>query len=171
MSDQPITFNAVTAADIKRKTTLTNFDIENICHTLKLPLNGAFMKDQINLKTLKNGNFIMNLQNHDEGGSHWTAFIKKKNHIYYSDSFGCLPPQNEVNVFQMQGDKTFYNNTVLQHIDSDMCGYFSILFLYVMNQKGTVKQKYKKYVALFNKLDTKVNDQILRDIFQHLVSK
>jgi len=35
------------------------------------------MKDEINLNNLKNGNYIMNLQNHDQEGSHWCAFIKK----------------------------------------------------------------------------------------------
>ena len=47
------------------------------------------MKDEFN-SDLKQGCYIINLQNHDENGSHWTAFIKDKNDIFYYNSFGVI---------------------------------------------------------------------------------
>jgi hypothetical protein len=42
-----------------------------------IKLNGIYMKDELP-SYLKEGNYIINLQNHDESGSHWTCFIKDK---------------------------------------------------------------------------------------------
>ena len=36
------------------------------------------MKDELK-PPLAQGNYIINLQNHDENGSHWTCFVKDKN--------------------------------------------------------------------------------------------
>ncbi len=58
-------------------TTLTNSDLYSICIKLKLKLNGIYVKDVLP-SDLKEGNYIINLQNHDEPGSHWTYFIKDK---------------------------------------------------------------------------------------------
>ena len=45
--------------------TLTNSDIYSICIKLKLKLNGIYMKDELK-PPLAQGNYIINLQNHDE---------------------------------------------------------------------------------------------------------
>ncbi|MBY0380174.1 MAG: hypothetical protein K2P99_07235, partial [Burkholderiales bacterium] len=78
---------------------LSNFDILDICKALKIPLTGVFMKDEI--KDLKPNTYtIMNLQNHNQEGSHWTSFyIDKSKNVYYCDSFGMPPPQREWNMF------------------------------------------------------------------------
>jgi hypothetical protein len=158
--------------DVSNKSTLTNFDIEDICKILKLGINGVFMKDEIDLNNLKNGNFVMNLQNHNESGSHWVAFVKKGKQIYYSDSFGCPPPQNEMNIFHKQHDELYYNKKVVQDINSHMCGWFAMLFLYFMkNEKGSMAEKLNKYPKLFDIKNAKNNDQILRNIFKHLFEK
>ncbi len=61
-------------------TTLTNSDLYSICIKLKSKLNGIYMKDELP-NDLKDENYIINLQNHDESGSHWTCFIKSKNDV------------------------------------------------------------------------------------------
>ena len=57
-------------------TTLTNSDLYSIAIKLKLKLklNGIYMKDVLP-SDLKEGNNIINLQNHDENGSHWTCLL------------------------------------------------------------------------------------------------
>jgi len=62
-------------------TTLTNSDLYSIAIKLKIKLNGIYMKDVLP-SDLKEGNYIINLQNHDETGSHWTCFIKDKNNSF-----------------------------------------------------------------------------------------
>ena len=63
---------------IDKLTTLSNSDLISICIKLKIKLVGVYMKDELQNSDLKQGCYIINLQNHDENGSHWTAFIKDK---------------------------------------------------------------------------------------------
>ena len=49
--------------------TLTNSDLYSICIKWKLKFNGIYMKE---------GNYIINLQNSYENGSHWTCLLKIK---------------------------------------------------------------------------------------------
>ena len=65
----------------QKLTILSNSDIYAICLKLKLKLNGIYMKDELKAP-LSEGNYIINMQNHNESGSHWTCFIKDKNYIY-----------------------------------------------------------------------------------------
>ena len=76
--------------------TLTNSDLYSIC--IKLKLNGIYMKDELP-SDLKEGNYMINLQNHDELGSHWTCFINSKSDIFCYDSFGVVFPQNQYDIF------------------------------------------------------------------------
>ena len=80
--------------EVSQLTTLSNSDINIICNTLKIPLKGVFMKDEFKLP-LQDGNYIMNLQDSHEGGSHWVAFIKNKSNIFYHDSYAVIMPQNQ----------------------------------------------------------------------------
>ena len=59
-------------------TTLTNSDLYSICIKLKIKLNGIYMKDELE-DNLKEGNYIINLENSNQSRSHWTCFIKDKN--------------------------------------------------------------------------------------------
>ena len=84
--------------EVSQLTTLSNSDINIICNTLKIPLKGVFMKDEVGTTRLQpddpaskrefklplsDGNYVMNLQDSHEGGSHWVAFIKNKSNILH----------------------------------------------------------------------------------------
>ena len=119
-----------------RLTTLTNSDLYSICIKLKLKLNGIYMKDVLP-SDLKEGNYIINLQNHDESGSHRTCFIKDKNNIYYYDSFAVVPPQNAYDIFIKNSKNLYYIDKYDQNIDATSCGWWVIAFLFYMtNTKG-----------------------------------
>jgi hypothetical protein len=116
------------------------------------------MKDELKAP-LAQGCYIINLQNHDEGGSHWTAFIKDRNDIYYYDSFGVVPPQNLYDIFKIDSHNIYYNTSDDQYFDSTSCGWWSISFLYYMtNTKGNMLDRMKKFDKKFCKKDTKQNE-------------
>ncbi len=92
------------------KKDLTNYDIMNICNELDIKLNGIYMKDELR-PNLKDGNYIINLQNHNQQGSHWCSFYKSKNNIYWFDSFGCQMPQDEMEIFQQEHDNIYYSKS------------------------------------------------------------
>ena len=144
---------------IDKLTTLSNSDLISICIKLKIKLVGVYMKDELQNSDLKQGCYIINLQNHDENGSHWTAFIKDKNDIYYYDSFGVVPPQNLYDIFIIDSTALYYNTSDDQNFDSTSCGWWSISFLYYMtNTKGNMLDRMKKFDKKFCKKDTKQNE-------------
>ena len=96
---------------------LTNFQIQNICNQVGIKLNGIYMRNECP-KTLANGNYIFNL----ESASHWVCFLKSKNNIYWFDSFGCPPMQNEVNIFKQNHYNIYYSSVQIQAIKSILCG-------------------------------------------------
>ena len=106
------------------------------------------MKDELKAP-LAQGCYIINLQNHDESGSHWTAFIKDRNDIYYYDSFGVVPPQNLYDIFIKESDNIYYLDQLDrrdQDIDATSCGWWSIAFLYYMtNSKGPMLDRMLKF--------------------------
>ena len=76
------------------KMTLSNFDIEEICKELKLPIVGVYSKDELKGIDKYEGSYYVNMQNSDEGdGTHWVfMYIDKDGKALYFDSFGLPPP-------------------------------------------------------------------------------
>ena len=145
------------------KDILTDKDISFLAQKLKIKLNQIAMKDEI--LNLKDGNYILNLQNHNQSGSHWTAFIKKGNKIYYCDSFGMPMPQEELNLFTDEKDIIYFNTTQIQDIESKCCGYFAIEFLlYFKINKGF---NLNKFLNLFSLKKLKQNDAIVKDYIKN----
>jgi len=105
------------------------------------------MKDELP-NDLKDGNYIINLQNSYENGSHWTCFIKFKNEIFYYDSFGVIMPQNQYDIFLKNVDNIYYINKHDQNLDATSCGWWCISFLYFT--KGSMLDRMKKFDKKFN---------------------
>ena len=59
---------------------------------MKIPLINVIAKDE-EMLLHKNGNYIINLENHNQRGSHWTTLIMTKKGCIYEDSFRQPPPQ------------------------------------------------------------------------------
>lgn len=110
------------------------------------------MKDELNKNNLKNGNYIMNLQNHNEGGSHWVAFKITPTYIIYCDSFGVYPPEIEWNLFLDSGKEILVNTKPYQPVKSNKCGWYAIYFLLCLsniNKQNTIK-KFEQFVSQFD---------------------
>jgi hypothetical protein len=64
-----------------------------------------FKKDLIDINKTKIG-VVLNLDNHDESGSHWVALYSDllKNKVYYFDSYGMKPEKRVVKFMDRIGD-------------------------------------------------------------------
>ena len=112
---------------------LSNFDIIRICKKLKISnFEGCFMRDEIsNLDTVSNNDecFIMNLDDSNSSGTHWTAVNIVEGTTYYFDSFG-LPPSMEIKEYCEE--PRYYNTFVFQKPNEVLCGHMCLYFLYRM---------------------------------------
>ena len=88
--------------------------------------NGVYSRDNLP-GMIKKGAYVINLDKHDDVGTHWIALYVRNNCIYF-DSFGVEHIPNEIK--QFIGNKSITSNIFrLQAYDSIMCGYFCIAFI------------------------------------------
>ena len=75
---------------------------------------------------------IVNLDVESGPGTHWTAYSKNNKNVTYFDSFGNLPPPNElVEYFRSNGNVMIkYNYDSVQKFNSYQCGQYCLKFLY-----------------------------------------
>ena len=148
--------------------TLTNFDLENLCKLYKINLIQCTGKDGL-LGRPRNGCYIINLNDNNSIGSHWTCFYIRDAYCAYFDSFGVICPYN-VSEFLKQGHvRTVYNTSMIQQIDDDHCGYYTIAFLhYMSNHKGKLKYLLNQFDAIFDLKDTRNNLAILQEYIIHI---
>ena len=109
----------------------SNIFLEEEGKRLKLPLKVVF-KDELKRMKPLNGGYIINLEDSNKKGSHWTALYIYNNYAIYQDSFGSLPPVEIIRFVRKRNMKIVYNIDVIQHLQSNACGYFAMLFLYYM---------------------------------------
>ena len=149
------------------KKVLSNFEIIDLCKAMKIPLMNVIAKDEEMLLN-KNGNYIINLENHNQKGSHWTTLIMTKKDCIYIDSFGQPPPQ-EVEDFlkkKYKKESITYNTMMIQDMNSTYCGYFCIACLksYQENKRKGLLQNLKIFQNIFS-TETNKNDKLLFNFF------
>ena len=137
----------------KKNYPLSNIFINNLLIDEKSYL-GTFSNDEIPL-IKNNKSLIFNLQNSNEKGSHWISLSRKDNNIFIFDSFGIgHVPKKIYKIYKKF--KIITNIYRIQHINSNLCGLFCILFcLYKANSKN----KFIEFLNLFN-----VNDYIKNEL-------
>ena len=105
---------------------LTNFEIKEYYEN-KPRFNGVYFRDNLP-KTIKNGAYVINLDEYEDVGTHWIALYVKNNGITYFDSFGVEHVPKEIKRFlEHKSIKT--NIFRIQADTSIMCGYFCIGFI------------------------------------------
>ena len=52
---------------------ITNYDLEKMAKSYNIELTGVYMKDQLDKLPINDGNHIINLNNLQGQGTHWTA--------------------------------------------------------------------------------------------------
>lgn len=76
---------------------------------------------------------IVNLDSNKGVGTHWIAYRKFGSLTHYYDSFGSLPPPDEVARYLYSGStptsSILYNYSREQSFDSVICGHLCLKFL------------------------------------------
>ena len=105
--------------------------------------NGVFARNNLP-KKIKDGAYIINLDEHADVGTYWIALFCNKNKIIYFDNFGEFPDRTSnknmiSNIFRIQANA------------SVMCGYFCIGFIDFM----VAGKKLSDFTNLFTPYDLK----------------
>ena len=138
---------------------LTNFEIQKYYEN-KSRFNGVYSRNNLP-KKIKDGAYVINLDEHKDTGTHWVALFCKKNEIVYFDSFGVEHIPEEIKKFI--GNKNIKANIYrVQANDLIMCGYFCIGFIDFMLEGKTLID----YTNLFSPYDFDKNDQIILSYFK-----
>ncbi len=95
---------------------------------------GVFAKDEVKKIKVKNNEnfaFVLNLENHNQTGSHWVCIFNdnKLPYMEYFDSFGLEPPTEIELLAKKIRKQIFYNPYQHQKPDSIRCGYYCIHYI------------------------------------------
>ena len=105
---------------------LKNFEIQKYYEN-EPRFNGVFSRDNLP-KKIKDGAYIINLDEYTDVGTHWIALFCNRSEIVYFDSFGVEHVPEEIKEFI--GNKIIKANIFrVQANNSVMCGYFCIGFI------------------------------------------
>ena len=107
---------------------MTNFEIQKYYQN-ESRFNGVYSGD--NLPKIKDGTYVINLDEYSDIGTHWVALYVHNNNVTYFDSFGVEHIPKEIRTFI--GNKNIKTNIFrIQAYDSIMCRYFCIRFIHFM---------------------------------------
>ena len=136
---------------------LTNFEIQEYYQN-EPRFNGVFSRDNLSNSirpkglgfAVKNGAYVINLNEYHDIGTHWVALYVNNKTIIYFDSFGVEKIRKEIMKF-IARKKIISNIYRIQAYVSIMCGYFCIgLINFMFNGKSLTD-----YTNLFSPNDFK----------------
>ena len=135
---------------------LTNFEIQEYYQN-----EPRFSRDNLpNNNNIKNGAYVINLDEYYDIGTHWVALYVNNKTITYFDSSGVEHIPKEIMKFIVR-KKIITNIYRIQAYDSIMCGYFCIGFIkFMFNGKSL-----NDYTNLFSPNDFNKNDDIILNYF------
>ena len=116
--------------------------------------NGVFSRD--NLQKIKDGAYIINLDEYSDIGTHWVALHVNNNNVTYFDSFGVEHIPKEIKEFVKNKNITA-NIFRIQAYDSVMCRYFCIGFIDFMFKGKTLTE----FRNLFSPNSFEKNDDMI----------
>ena len=140
---------------------LTNFEIPKYYQN-EPKFNGVFSRDNLPNK-IKDGAYIINLDEYSNIGTHWVTLYVKNNDVTDFDSFGVEHIPKEIKKF-INGSLSIKTNIFrIQAHDSIMCRYFYIGFINFMLAGKTLTE----LINLFSPNDFKTNDDIILKYFMN----
>ena len=135
---------------------LTNFEIQKYYQN-KVRFNGVYSRD--NLPKIKDGTYVINLDEYSDIGTHWVAQYVQNN-VTYFDPFCVEHIPREIKTFICNKNiKT--NNIRIQAYDLIICRYFCIGFIDFMIAENTLTDCTK----LFSANNFKKNDDMILNYF------
>ena len=137
---------------------LNNFEIQKYYEN-EPKFNGVYSRD--NLLRLKDGAFVINLDEYFDIGAHWVSlWVNNSNNVIYFDSFGVEHIPKEIkNFIKNYNIKT--NIFRIQADNSIMCGYFCTGFINYMLKGKTLTE----CTNLFSPNNFKKNEDIILNYF------
>ena len=137
---------------------LTNFEIQKYYQN-QTRFNGVYSRDNLPDK-IKDGAYIINLDEYSNIGNHWVALYVVSNNVPYFDKFGVEHIRKEIKTFI--SNKNIKTNIFrIQAYDSIMCGYFCIGFINFMLAGKTLTD----FTNPFSPNNFKKNDDIILNYF------
>ena len=108
---------------------LTNFEMQKYYQD-EARFNGVFSRNNLP-KKIKDGAYVINLDEYADVGTHWIALFCNRNEIVYFDSFGVEHVPKEIKIFV--GNKNITANIFREQANNSvMRGYFCIRFIEYM---------------------------------------
>ena len=121
----------------------------------------GFVLEIICLKKIKDGAYVINLDECADIGTHWISLFFRKSEIGYFDSFHVEHVPEEIKKFV--GNKNIKANIFrVQSNNSIMCGYFCIGFIEFMLAGKTLVD----FTSKFSPYDFEKNDSIVLSYFK-----
>ena len=137
---------------------LTHFEIQEYYQN-EPRFNGVFSRDNLP-NSIKNGAYVINLDEYRDIGTQWVALYVNNKTITYFDSFGVefIPKE----IIKFIGNKKIITNIFrIQGYDSIICGYFCIGFINFMFNGNSLTD----YTSLFSPSNFLKNDDIILKYF------
>ena len=148
--------------------TTTNEDLNQLSINLRIPYFRVILHETILDTRLEQGySYILNLSEDvaENGGTHWVAISYQGQFIFYFDSFGAPPPTDVLKWMKKSRRKIAYNNVIIQALESTLCGFYCIYYLYFVNRvqtKKTLHERSNEFISKFS-YDPDVNASLLRN--------
>ena len=142
---------------------LTNYEIQKFYQN-ELIFHSVYWRDNL-LDQIKDGEYIINLDEYNDIGTHWIAFCVSNNGVTYFDSFGVEHIPKEIKTFI---ERSLSITTIffrIQTYDSIICGYFCIGFINFM----LVGETLTHFTNLFSAKNLKKNDNTILNYFMNNV--
>ena len=122
--------------------------------------NGVYSRNNLP-KMIKNGAYVINLDEYADVGTYWISFYTKNNEVIYFDSFGIEHVPEEVKNFI--GNKDIKTNIFrIQAYNSILCDYFCIGSIDFMLASKTLIN----FTSLFSPHNFEKNDKIILKYFE-----
>ena len=135
---------------------LSNFETQKLCQN-EPKFNSVYSRN--NSFKIKNGTYIINLDEHESIGTHWIALYVKADNVTYFNSCGVEYITKEIRKF-IRNKNIIANICRIQAYDSVMCGYFCIKFVdFILNGKSLLE-----YTKLFSSNEYEKNDKIILNL-------
>ena len=138
---------------------LTNFETQKYYQN-EPRFNGVYSRNNLP-KRIKDGAYVINLDEYADVGTHWIALFCNRSEIVYFNSFGVEHVPEEIKEF-VGNKNTIANIFRVQANSSVMCGYICIGFIDFM----LVGKKLSDFTSLFSPYDFKKNDNIILRYFK-----
>ena len=112
-------------------------------------------------KKIKDGGYVINLDEYADVGTHWIALFCKRSEIVYFDSFGVEHVLEEIKEF-IRNKNIKANIFRVEANNWIMCGYFCIEFI----DFTLAGKKLSDFTALFSPYDFDKNDNKIISYFK-----